>query len=197
MSSTPCPVGPQNNPPLLVVSWVCPDRLLVPTARLPSGKIVYATHDAYFSYEFVHCSDRSTPLDLREMLRAIVSKNVSDICVPPGDDRLYMPRLNLIADHAAGNAKLVLDRTWSGWKQVADKTTAMGAWVNKTLGLFGCPTAAEDPVGNLYYYLLVASWGGDIDEGFVSDVKSIVCSEQNPCTKRDYLPLCSAPLPSP
>lgn len=61
----------------------------VPTILPKTGELVYATQDAYFSYEFVHCDDRYTPLDLRDMLRAIIARNVSKvICVPPADDRL-------------------------------------------------------------------------------------------------------------
>ena len=168
----------------------------VPTPG-PGGELIYATQDAYFSYEFVRCSDRSTPLDLREMLRAIARRNVSEICVPPADDRLYFPRLELAADHAAGNASVVLTRTWGAWAQVADKSSDFGGWVNRTLAMFGCPTE-DDGVGNFYYYMLVASWGGKIDPAFVADVRSIVCSDQNPCKKApQYLPLCTTPAPPP
>ena len=129
----------------------------VPTVLPETGELVYATQDAYFSYEFVRCDDRHTPLDLREMLRAIVAHNASKvICVPPEDDRLYFPRLELQADHVHGNATVQLDRTWGAWAQVADKSTDFGGWVNRTLALFGCPTA-DDGVGNFYYYMLVAA----------------------------------------
>ena len=177
----------------------------VPTPG-PEGNLIYATQDAYFNYEFVRCSDRSTPLDLREMLRAIASRNVSEICVPPADDRLHFPRLAIAIDtidHSARNASVVLNQTETvptdgptggdrTWPRVADKSTVFGSWVNQTLELFGCPTE-DDEVGNLYYYMLVASWGpGKIDPEFIADVSSIVCSEQNPCKKApEYLPLCT------
>jgi hypothetical protein len=128
----------------------------VPTVLPETGEVVYATQDAYFSYEFVRCDDRHTPLDLREILRAIIARNASDvICVPFPDDRLYFPRLEVAADHVNGNATVELQRTWGAWAQVADKSAPFGAWVNRTLALFGCPTADDDGVGNFYYYLLV------------------------------------------
>jgi hypothetical protein len=46
------------------------------------GELVYATQDCYFSYEFVHCADSSRPWDLRSMLRAIIARQVADLCVP-------------------------------------------------------------------------------------------------------------------
>lgn len=128
----------------------------VPTVLPETGQLVYATQDAYFSYEFVRCDDRHTPIDLREMLAAIIARNVSDVvCVPHLDDRLYFPRLEVQADHVHGNATVELQRTWGAWAQVGDKSAPFGAWVNRTLALFGCPTTDDDGVGNFYYYLLV------------------------------------------
>jgi hypothetical protein len=170
----------------------------VPMLLPGTEELIYATHDAYFSYEFVHCSDHSAPLDLREMLRMIIARNVSDICVPPPDDRLYFPRLELQADHAHANASVSIHRQWGGWASLADKTTDFGAWVNRTLALFGCPTSEEDSVGNFYYYMLVAGWGGDVDAKFKNEVTSLVCGKENPCKLApQHLPLCVPPPPPP
>lgn len=92
------------------------------------------------------------------MLKAILGRQVSELCVPDEDNRLYLPRIELSANKMANTSQVGLTRTWEGFGSLRDKSTPFGSWVNRTLALFGCPT--EDAVvGNWYYYLLVAGWG--------------------------------------
>lgn len=154
------------------------------------GQLVYATHDAYFSYEFVHCSNTSLPWDLRAMLKTILARQVSDLCVPDEDNRLYIPRMFLSHNETANTSEVTLFQTWEGFGSIKDKSTQFGSWVHKTLALFECPTA-EDDVGNWYYYLLVAGWGGTLPVDFEAEVKALICNARHPCKLApSHLPLC-------
>ena len=166
---------------------------IVPT-RLGVDRTVYAFQDAYFSYEFVRCSDRSTPWDFRDVLRLLMKRDARDICVPTEDNRHHFSRLQVRADDHGGS--LVSERNrWTGWAQLTDKTSSFGSWVNATLGLFGCPTD-QDGIGNLYYYLLVAGFSNcgrtDFCRTFEQEVREIVCSCQHPCVSARHLPLCKS-----
>lgn len=128
------------------------------------------------------------------MLRAIFARNTSRICVPTVDDRLYFPRLQLSS--ANDSSEVTLTRDWAGFGSLRDKTTAFGAWVNRTLALFGCP-ADDEAVGNWYYYTLVAGWGGAVPEDLKAEVKALVCVASHPCKlAAAHLPLCQSDDPA-
>jgi hypothetical protein len=57
--------------------------------------------------------------------------------------------MQLSANTSAGTSEVTLVHDWQAFGSIRDKTTPFGAWVNRTLAMFGCPTDDEVCVPSL------------------------------------------------